>query len=84
MSRDEIHEVVLEHLDLIENGTADFVESLIALERVLDQLALARYLLTINLIRQITLMSQGETMDTCVGWYPSGFLILGFTIFQAL
>lgn len=43
MSRDEIHKVVLEYLNLIENGKEDAEENLKALEIILDKLALAHW-----------------------------------------
>src|SRR4051812_6160488 len=41
MNRDDIHNAVLEYLDLVENGKGSKEENLQALELVLDKLALA-------------------------------------------
>ena len=48
MSRDDIHGVVLEYVDLIENGKEDAEENLKALEVILDKLALARHFIDYN------------------------------------
>lgn len=41
MNREDIHNVVLDYLDLIENGRASVEDNLQALELILDKLALA-------------------------------------------
>jgi hypothetical protein len=43
ISRNDIHQIILEYLDLIKNGRESIEENLNALEIVLDKLALVRH-----------------------------------------